>query len=85
MGIYPILGKIGHEIPSLGKYWTKNWENFVLEKNRNYYFGKILGNIKSSFNLSQFFFLGDLGNVFPKMGKHWEQSCFKNVFGFFQI
>ena len=24
--------KLGHEFPSLQKYWTKNWENFVSEK-----------------------------------------------------
>ena len=74
MGIYPILGK----------NWDMNfllWENigqkklgkFCLGENRKHYFGKILGNLKSSFHLSQFFL--DLGNVFPKMGKHWEQSC----------
>ena len=45
----------------------KNWENFVLEENRNYYFGKILGNIKSSFHLSQFFF--GFGKCFSKNGK----------------
>ena len=58
--------KLGHEFPSLQKYWTKNWENFVSEKIEiTIYFGKILGNLKSSLHLSQFFL--DLGNVFPKM------------------
>ena len=65
--------KLGHEFPSLGKYWTKKLGKFCLGENRKYYFGKILGNLKSSFHSSQFFW--DLGNIFPKMGKHWEQSC----------
>ena len=83
MGIYPILGKkIGHEFLSLGKYWTKNWENFVLEKNRNYYFGKILGNIKSSFHLSQFCF--GFGKCFSKNGKTLGTELL-NVLGFSQI
>ena len=27
-----IQAKINEQFPSVGKYWTKNWENFVLEK-----------------------------------------------------
>ena len=36
-----------HDFPSLGKYWTKNWEFFEMIKSKNCYFGKILGNLKT--------------------------------------
>ena len=45
-------------------------------------FGKILGNIKSSFHLSQFFF--GFGKCFSKNGKTLGTELL-NVFGFSQI
>ena len=73
MGITQFWGKIGAWISFFAKILDKKLGKFCLGENRNYYFGKILGNLKSSLHFSQFFL--DLGNVFPKMWKHWEQSC----------
>ena len=73
MGITQFWGKIGAWISFFAKILDKKLGKFSLGENRNYYFGKILGNLKSSLHSSQFFL--DLGNVFPKMWKYWEQSC----------
>ena len=64
---------MGHKFPSLGKYWTKNWENFVLEEIEITILGKYWEILRRHSTCPNFFLY--LGNFFPKMGKHWEQSC----------
>ena len=54
--------KLGRKFPSLGKYWRKNWENFVLKKIEITILGKFGEILKSSFHLPNFIL--DLGNVF---------------------
>ena len=65
--------KLGHKFPSLGKYWTKNWEHFVLEEIEITILGKYWEILRRHSTCPNVFFY--LGNFFPKMGKYWEQSC----------
>ena len=74
--------KLGHEFPSLGKYWTKNWENFVLEKTEITILGKYWEILRVHSTCPNFFWY--LGNVFSKNGKTLGTELL-NGFGFSQI